>query len=179
MVDPTTVHDIRKALEDEVAAWEKFNNPCALSRFVLRNGVVMAGHMRPPGVRKRESRECFRNATRAVLYGRYGYEYYEGLGISSLGVPIHHAWCVSAEGKVVDLTWLEPEDCSYMGVHIPKADLSAQVKHHGMYGVIAGDVMGFNVKYIFGRDPELKTICEAILARRDVNNGLPLDDSDA
>lgn len=58
---------------------------------------------------------CFRNA---ALYAMThpGIRYVEGYATAMLAC--HHAWCVDAEDRVIELTWKEPGS-SYFGVEFP------------------------------------------------------------
>jgi hypothetical protein len=172
-----TIHDIKAALAEEIVLWEKMGNPCLLSRFVLRHGKIMAGDRRPRGIRKRRNKECFKNTAEAVLYGWNDYQYYEGLVLTRI-VPllIHHAWCVDSMGLVVDLTWLHPEECTYMGVHIPKEELREEILNREAYCSVFDTGRGFNIQYMFGKDPELEGIVKDILARPPLN--LDVDQED-
>jgi hypothetical protein len=83
--------------------------------FVLRHGEVWTPQPLPsaysPGVPKR----CFLNAALLVA-GSEGLRYVEGYAVSDgVGLPIHHAWAVDAEGRVVDPTWSVIGD-AYLGV---------------------------------------------------------------
>lgn len=67
----------------------------------------------PDGYRRMTPRHCFDNALRLAA-GNPHLVYVEGFAVSVL--PLHHAWCVTADGVVVDPTWEHPEECSYFGV---------------------------------------------------------------
>lgn len=71
----------------------------------------------PKGVRKRKAKRCYRNAVQLVLANPDVYFYSEGYAkgpATNLWYP--HAWAVDHEGRVVDQTWPNPEDCRYIGV---------------------------------------------------------------
>lgn len=75
--------------------------------------------------------ECFRNA---LLYALQNELYYcEGYAISI--VPMHHAWCLDADGNVVDTTWDEPERCVYAGLVMDPEQAMKIVQANGMYGL--------------------------------------------
>lgn len=58
---------------------------------------------------------CFDNA--AELAAEYGLRYVEGFATfqGAAGLPVHHAWNLDAEGRVVDVTWAETGLC-YRGI---------------------------------------------------------------
>jgi hypothetical protein len=61
-----------------------------------------------------EPQQCFANAQRlALLHPQL--TYVEGYAMSV--IPLHHGWCVDAEGRVVDPTWSD-EPREYFGVPI-------------------------------------------------------------
>jgi hypothetical protein len=49
------------------------------------------------------SKECFYNAQRMALFND-GFVYFEGFVSAGLGIPIHHGWCVTETGILVDPT---------------------------------------------------------------------------
>lgn len=70
----------------------------------------------PPGY-------CFDNA--AEVTAEYGLRYVEGFATTPMsGMPIHHAWNLDAEGRVVDVTW-SVTGLSYRGIEFDLADVQA------------------------------------------------------
>src|SRR5215216_5814498 len=65
---------------------------------------------RPKGMRKRADKACYRNVCMVVIDKRYrnDFTYAEGIAVSDLGFPVHHAWVVDRDGNAVDPTWPEP-----------------------------------------------------------------------
>lgn len=156
MSDSITKHDIRAELEERARQWQSIGHSDLLSLFVLRNGVILSGDKRPKGVRKQRSRFCFENSAHEALHGKLGCDYFEGIAISDLGMPVHHAWCVQ-DGVVVDLTWRYPEKCTYMGVHIDAKTLTVELLRNKTHGILDTGG-GYNTEFMFGRDPYLKSI---------------------
>jgi len=76
---------------------------------------------RPKGIRKMANQACFRNAW-VLQDRRTGLSYAEGLAEADFcpGTWIHHAWCVTDDGVVVDPTWRHP-GLSYFGVRLDAA----------------------------------------------------------
>ena len=61
--------------------------------------------------------QCFTNAFWQVITDSKTWRYAEGYAISGRGilVPVHHAWLLDEQGRVVDPTW-EPPGVAYFGV---------------------------------------------------------------
>lgn len=60
--------------------------------------------------------------------------YCEGYALSSV-MPIHHAWVVTRDGRVIDHTWEEP-GIEYVGIPIDMRWLRSLVCETGVYGVL-------------------------------------------
>lgn len=114
-----------------------------IERFVLECGTAYPGRKRPRGVRKMRDRQCFKNATELSL-SRPDLTYVEGIGLHI--IPCHHAWCVDAEGLVVDPTWRYPEKSEYMGVPIPAKTLCEELMRNMVYGVFALKDYSYNTR---------------------------------
>jgi hypothetical protein len=93
--------------------------------FLLENGKEFqcqpVPKTLPKGIRSKtyQVKQCFYNAQTIALL--HGYDYYEGFAISLL--PVEHAWVISRDGELLDLTWDKVaengEKFDYFGVHIP------------------------------------------------------------
>lgn len=88
---------------------------------VLKHGRFWTPCPRPKGLSQGTPRQCFANAF-ALLHaferqepGRYRYA--EGWAASSnaLNLPIHHAWLVDEQGRVLDWTWDYHDGTAYFG----------------------------------------------------------------
>lgn len=94
----------------------------AYGRFILEHGREWASQALPAGIRQGQVRRCFQNAQNLVFRSelkRSGLTYVEGYACSgtlSFWLPVHHAWAVDEEGRVVDPTWPDPEASAYFGV---------------------------------------------------------------
>jgi hypothetical protein len=78
------------------------------------------------GYRRRKQGECFHNAFSYSMQHQ-GLIYVEGFALSDLRWPVHHAWCVTEDDRVVDPTWPDvSEQAAYLGVAFP-AKLSAEL----------------------------------------------------
>lgn len=94
-----------------------------------------------------EPKQCYKNAFRAMMSNEFGGEdseelsYVEGF-IAVHGVPIHHAWLVTKDGKVRDYT-LREESRSYVteyfGVPLDWEYVTKATLKQGVYGLTTGD----------------------------------------
>lgn len=145
---------IKEALKQRVEIFKQIGHFPLFEMFILRNGVEMPGSPRPKGVKKMTDKECFYNTTQLTFKQRW--EYYEGMAINkNIGLPIHHAWNVK-DGKVIDATWMEPQNCHYMGVHMPIDKLAKVLSKTKVYGVFDTGIL--NLELIFEIDPDLEKL---------------------
>lgn len=149
-------------LRNHIEALASINHPAIMERFVLRNGTRYEPRRKPAGFRLGPIKECFKNSAKLAL--SRGLDYVEGFAHSGLiSLPIYHAWCVDADGGIVDVTWRTPGE-SYIGVVIPRQDLERELVRTRVYGVL--DPGMINVDYIFERDPGLRDEIEALMSER-------------
>jgi hypothetical protein len=87
--------------------------------YLAEHGRYFTPAPRPKGIRRRAAQACFRNAATLVI-DRPDLTYCEGIArkVSSAAFWVHHAWCIDADGRVVDVTW-QPEGVAYYGVAEP------------------------------------------------------------
>lgn len=83
-------------------------DPTVVYEFLLEHGKEYNGtpwkEFRGSGFRRMKVGYCFENAFRAA--DRHGLRYVEGY--ASAGIfPVHHAWCLDDDDRVVDFTWRE------------------------------------------------------------------------
>ena len=150
---------LQEILTEQVEGWATLGHPALLDRFILRNGKAFA-----PGNRigrKGAPKECYGNATKFV-FRHHDAKYVEGFVINKeLPIPIHHAW-VTFDGKTVMDPTLDAEKYEYFGVEFDTSTLRKETVKLGVYGILDPG-LGFNTDLMFKIDPELKTICEAVL----------------
>lgn len=83
-----------------------WGDPAPVYDFLLEFGQEWNGthwkDFRGSGYRMRKPNHCFENAFRAA--DRYGLLYCEGYATTGI-LPVHHAWCLDDQGRVVDFTW--------------------------------------------------------------------------
>ena len=114
------------------------HSPYALLR---EHGVeyTWTGWRLPRGVRRGKLGLCFMNAFRLATAQPDKYRYVEG--IATHIIPTEHAWCVTADGTVVDPTWRRFERAGetapeYLGVPI-RLDYAMKVMcKTRVYGVL-------------------------------------------
>lgn len=85
----------------------------------------------PPGAPRR----CYDNAGNLAL--EQGWAYCEGFAMQPGLFPMHHAWCLTDDGQVVDPTWRQAQDNEYFGVALNEAFLVAHCERIGHWGVFA------------------------------------------
>ena len=87
-----------------------------------------------------KERECFKNASELWLVND-DLRYVEGLAMTDgIDLGIHHAWCVTADGEVVDPTWRldddsEPDTWEYLGTVLDREWYLEYLLHAAVYGV--------------------------------------------
>ncbi len=144
-------------LDHEPIVSETLSGPFAsmtIAKLLRRHGVLMKGAPLPAAVAAGRQMQCFRNAWDLSLSMKW--EYWEDWGWDRTvgAIPFHHAWCVDPTVRsVVDPTWAHPEDCVYLGIHIPTGILSEALNETGTFGVLDtrwGKPAGAVVRYLHG-----------------------------
>lgn len=107
-------------------------------QLVLENGQFDTPAPTPPGIPKGQQKLCFMNAFQLATSDPDKYTYVEGYAHPGfMPLPIHHAWVVDTEGKVIDNTWEKPGD-AYFGVHMSFKFIMQRADKTGVYGVFGG-----------------------------------------
>jgi hypothetical protein len=101
--------------------------------FVLQHGELfteISPHQPVAGrkgnrYRPRIMKACFQNAYCAAVASKGHLRYAEGYADGNI-MPVHHAWNLDPEGRVVDTTWCHPDGAqmptvgkAYMGLTFP------------------------------------------------------------
>ncbi|CAB4122544.1 hypothetical protein UFOVP28_12 [uncultured Caudovirales phage] len=130
--------------------WQRMSPDNSLNHFRLENWVLYhskgekAGQALPSMYERGTPKECFKNAGQHALWNN-SLTYCEGFAISKrLGIPIHHAWLVDGDGGVIDTTWSDPEECTYLGVEFPTSFLKRWTFKNKYWGLLSSD-WGVNV----------------------------------
>lgn len=98
-----------------------------------------------------QAKECFMNATHAATGNGWkdsDLTYVEGYAVTSLGIPIHHAWLVTPDDEVIDPTWhsqttpgvdrpLDP-GLEYYGIPVSHSYLRQRAIDTEVYGIWQG-----------------------------------------
>ena len=88
-----------------------------LEDFLLRAGESFSAiAAKRGGVRLMTPKQCFHNCG-ALVQRRADLTYCEGYAMKEL-IPIHHAWCIDSDGRVIEPTLRKPA-VEYIGVRFP------------------------------------------------------------
>lgn len=154
------------ALESQSSNFKELGCPSLNLDFILRFGEPeKQGVKRPKGTRKQAYKQCYRNATRYVLFNPgSGWEYFEGYAISGLGFPMMHAWC-EREGRVLDLTWRDPDRCFYKGIRVPADMLRDKVMRARCYGAFTDQIGYPDYEFMRLIEPRVEDMVESYRVR--------------
>lgn len=97
--------------------------------LVKRHGKQFTAQPLPEEYGLMEAKNCYNNAF-ILAAANPELTYVEGYAYSGI-LPIHHAWVVDAEGRVIDPTWIDPVNCTYFGVGFKTAHLRKLVNKRG------------------------------------------------
>lgn len=105
-------------------------------QFMWRHGKTYSMLQPIPQEEVREAKQCFRNALLLMLNSGNEYTYVEGYAANI--VPVYHAWCVDAQGHVIDPTWND-RGKAYFGVPFNNRYVVRLVDKQDHYGVLEGN----------------------------------------
>lgn len=102
-----------------------WGDPTVVYEFLSEHGKAYQGtrwtKFRGTGYHKMKIRHCFANTWKACSWNDE-LKYCEGFACAGV-IPVHHAWAIDPEGRVVDFTWREsvqsnlpPEEWDYFGI---------------------------------------------------------------
>lgn len=142
----SAIQTIREHLE-AIADMQSRTRNGAASRFrfvgledlVLKWGREFSLAPYPEGLWRGKKRECFHNAFR--LASEADLFYVEGYALSI--IPMLHAWCIDADGRVVDPTWDPDENMAYLGIPLKWDYVIDILVSRGYYGVLDNWEQGF------------------------------------
>lgn len=100
-------------------------SPVQLDSYVDRNGRFFRPAPLPTGKPQLmrmvlPQADCYKKS-QLLAEGDPSLDYVEGWALAPDGVPTQHAWCVDAQGRVIDAEWPAPESLTYFGVVVPRA----------------------------------------------------------
>lgn len=101
--------------------------------FVGQHGREFHVAVRPWHMTMDGEKQCFKNATLRMISENL--IYCEGF-VFVHGVPIHHAWCLDPEGRVVDPTIPDQERWEYVGIPMQYDFVLEIAMATEMYGVL-------------------------------------------
>lgn len=156
---------LREQLKQNLDSWAVLGHDSLVEGFVLeaanveRSGATRGSCL---GDSYRKAKMCFSNAGKAVTHstnlpGSPLIDYCEGFAWrDSLRFPVHHAWLWDRDSdELIDTTWTDPEECSYLGIAFSRSDLAHEVIAAGVWGLLDTG-MGINAGMICRRFPETK-----------------------
>lgn len=106
------------------------------SLFTLRLGRQWTAQSLPAGIVKGTKKQCYSNAG-MLAFSRPDLTYVEGYACPKDLIPVHHAWCIDANGRVYDNTFEDSETADYYGVPIPTPLMARVIRDSGMWGLFA------------------------------------------
>lgn len=118
---------------------EERHVPLCMEGFVLKYGREFT-NITHGQVRMGKKQRCYQNAFDLANCNKK-YMYCEGYAISSVGIPLMHAWCIDKDNGVYDPTW--DDGVEYYGVPFRTAYVLAQILRKKTYGVIDDWESGF------------------------------------
>lgn len=136
-------HNSTASRNHEHATW------CCHTEWLLDQGRLFVPVKRPRGVRLGTKRMCYRNAL--MRAEAHGLGYAEGYALGIACIPVHHAWCVDADGNAIEVTWPEPGS-AYFGVQFNIEDVELTTTKQGYWGIVENDYI-FGFPLLHGRPP--------------------------
>jgi hypothetical protein len=115
--------------------------------FYLLLGQSRPARPLPAGVPQGVAKQCYKNAgVLALESAGAAYTYCEGYALRKGLIPVHHAWCLDAQGHVVDPTWPFEEGNEYLGVAFEYQTLVRYCLDHGVWGMLSEALSPFVVR---------------------------------
>jgi predicted ABC-type ATPase len=106
--------------------------------LVRAEGAWFVPQPLPKDVKYGKQKECFKNAFQLASNSPDKYTYVEGYASpAGVPIPIHHAWVVDKDGKVIDNTWRKPGE-AYIGVAFSNKYMLNNAFETGTYGILNG-----------------------------------------
>lgn len=143
-------------LAREAAGWRMLEAPPGawfLQEFLVRVGIVGIAQPLPAKYPPMTPTYCFQN-TAILVRRRRGLRYCEGYVIrNSFPFPIHHAWAIDANDRVIDPTLERPEECQFLGFPIDLKERKKWVNRNSQSVFDTG--MGRNIKFMMQHCPAL------------------------
>lgn len=90
----------------------------------------------PNDVKQGKMKECYMNAG-LLSTERPEFAYCEGYALRNDVFPMHHAWCLNEQGKVIDPTWPHDEKNEYLGVALNHMFVVMSSLKTGLWGILS------------------------------------------
>lgn len=117
--------------------------------FLLKYGKEFKEQKLPKDIKRGPLKQCFKNASElALFHQKYELTYCEGIAFGAGLIPVHHAWCIDKNQKVVDPTWTYKEQKIYFGVPFKRDYLLNHLLNEKVYGIFYTPVI--NLKLMTG-----------------------------
>lgn len=123
---------IQKELLERNGNFTKINGYYNIAHFVHDNGIGMSVPT-DDYFALGEMKECFFNAFDLVQRNS-SLIYVEGYACGI--IPVHHAWCLDLERKVIETTWTDDHRDAYYGIPMDFDYVKRAVFRKKTYGVI-------------------------------------------
>lgn len=108
-------------------------NSRRLLQFGTHGKLPTSKKPRPDWLQKMQDNHCFFNSHRTAM--DCGLVYVEGFAVPDvIGIPIHHAWCETREGEVLDPTW-RTLGVEYFGIRFDRDYMIRASLESGYYGI--------------------------------------------
>jgi len=112
--------------------------------IVVRYGREFTPVRKPKGIRWGKQKECYDNAFKLMDDDLIYCEGYAIPDLASVVLPADHAWCVDADGNVIDNTWRTP-GIAYYGIPFAPRFVRKQILDTGWSAILEGDAELFRV----------------------------------
>jgi len=103
--------------------------------WILDHGMDFTYQPLPSDYRYGEVKHCFMNSFNLMM-SNPDLIYCEGYGSGI--IPVHHAWCITRDGEVIDSTWRPDMVCdgTFLGVPMDREFVYESVMCNGWYGIL-------------------------------------------
>jgi hypothetical protein len=144
------------------------NGAWLMQEFLLRNGKKFYSQPKPRRYKMRTPKFCFHNSRMLFNQSHGALRYAEGY-VASPGLPllIHHAWCVDARDRVIDVTLQNYDDetsrageAQYFGLTFEKKLVNAISPNSGS---MLDSGHGFRIDLWLAIDPGFEAILDGAL----------------
>lgn len=172
VVDSKAAETLRKVLEQHARGFQAIGGNIGswiMEEFILRQGFTCEPQPLPARYSRMAAKMCFSNAGYLVKRQRKhnpALRYVEGFAMRlDFPIPIHHAWAIDRDDRVIDPTWSNPETAQYIGRVVPRADLIAMTRGYSE-SVFKNKIGAWRLDYMLVLCPELADVIKETEAQR-------------